>query len=55
MEQHNLPVHDLYALLAGEDLQNALGPDGVHPSEHGRDVFAQAVATLWMTSLLRSS
>ena len=46
MRELQVAEHDLYRALARADVQEVLGPDGVHPTEAGRELLADAVTDL---------
>ena len=46
MRELQVAEHDLYQALTRADMQEVLGPDGVHPTEAGRELLAAAVSGL---------
>ena len=46
MQELQVAEHDLYQALTRADVQEVLGPDGVHPTEAGRELLATAVSDL---------
>jgi lysophospholipase L1-like esterase len=46
MQEFAVLVHDLHRVLVQADLEAVLGPDGVHPTEAGRELLAQEVSEL---------
>ena len=46
MRELHVAEHDLYQAVMQADVQEAIGPDGVHPTEAGRELLAAAVSDL---------
>ena len=46
MRELHVAEHDLYQAVIQADVQEAIGPDGVHPTEAGRELLAAAVSDL---------
>ena len=46
MRELHVAEHDLYQAVMRAGVQEAIGPDGVHPTEAGREVLAAAVSDL---------
>ncbi|OQA40955.1 MAG: GDSL-like Lipase/Acylhydrolase [Chloroflexi bacterium ADurb.Bin325] len=44
MDAHNIPVNDLYAVVAAAGIDETLCPDGTHMTEAGYRLLGQAVA-----------
>ena len=53
MRELQVAEHDLYRALTQADVQEVLGPDGVHPTEAGRGLLAAAVSDLLREKLGR--
>ena len=53
MRELQVAEHDLYQALTRADMQEVLGPDGVHPTEAGRELLAAAVSNLLKEKLGR--
>ena len=53
MRELQVAEHDLYRALTRADVQEVLGPDGVHPTEAGRGLLAAAVSDLLREKLGR--
>ena len=53
MQELHVAEHDLYQALTEADVQEAIGPDGVHPTEAGRELLAAAVSDLFGEKLGR--
>ncbi|MDE2994742.1 MAG: SGNH/GDSL hydrolase family protein [Chloroflexota bacterium] len=46
MRELHVAEHDLYQAVMRAGVEEAIGPDGVHPTEAGREVLAAAVSDL---------
>ena len=46
MRELHVAEHDLYQAVVRAGVQEAIGPDGVHPTEAGRELLAAAVSDL---------
>ena len=46
MRELDVAEHDLYQAVMRAGVQEAIGPDGVHPTEAGRELLAAAVSEL---------
>ena len=46
MRELHVAEHDLYQAVMRSSVQEAIGPDGVHPTEAGRELLAAAVSDL---------
>lgn len=46
MRELHVAEHDLYQAVMRAGVQEAIGPDGVHPTEAGRELLAAAVSEL---------
>ncbi len=46
MRELHVAEHDLYQAVVRAEVQEAIGPDGVHPTEAGRELLAAAVSDL---------
>ena len=46
MRELHVAEHDLYQAVMRAGVQEAIGPDGVHPTEAGRELLAAAVSDL---------